>query len=598
LLADEQKQLAKHIAAGSSFISNFILWNESGYFDIAGDTKPLKHLWSLGIEEQFYIIWPLLLWLAWKRRFNLFTITLTITIGSFLLNLEGIKRDPVATFYSPQTRLWELLSGSLLAWFSLYKKNEFARIKGRIDEVLSSIFFNEKQAIECKTFANVLSFSGIFLLVYGFWRIDDKLSFPGMWALVPVLGSVLIIAAGPKALANRSILSNKVAVWFGLISFPLYLWHWPLLSFARIVESELPNQVIRILAVALSIALAWITYKLIERPIRFGVNAKFKVLILLVFMVIVGSFSFYSYHTNLVSSNAAKALHASKQLGWEIFPSSPEQLKLCHDTFPERSKISLKEKRDDNICLLQSDSIPNVLLIGDSINTSLFPGLAKFNDYNILVLSASGALPFYNVRTGYDGDFTRLNNFKLTNQALDYAINNKNIKVVVLATIAGVNLVIPDSTFKITDVLNSSKKDPHNIFVSSLRFTIEKLLNSGKDIIYVLPNPGLTYDIKSCLGDIRPFRLPNYTKKTCSQTVKKYFKDQGGSVYREWVMSVLNDFPQVKVFDAALPFCDSYNCYGSKDVDILYRDQIHLSISGSNLVAPNLHSLIINSLNH
>ncbi len=132
LLADEFKQLQKHIAAGTSFVSNHVLWSEAGYFDNSAETKPLLHLWSLGIEEQFYIVWPLLLWFAWKRKFNLLTITILVAIVSFVLNLRGIKQDVVATFYSPQTRFWELLCGSLLAWVSLYKKGTCTNSKKKI----------------------------------------------------------------------------------------------------------------------------------------------------------------------------------------------------------------------------------------------------------------------------------------------------------------------------------------------------------------------------------------------------------------------------------------------------------------------------------
>ncbi|MFA6121206.1 MAG: acyltransferase, partial [Sideroxydans sp.] len=112
LLADEYKQLGKHIAGGAGFVSNFVLWGESGYFDNAAETKPLLHLWSLGIEEQFYFVWPLLLWFAWKRRFNLLTIALVVAVVSFALNVFTVRSDPVAAFYSPLTRFWELMVGS------------------------------------------------------------------------------------------------------------------------------------------------------------------------------------------------------------------------------------------------------------------------------------------------------------------------------------------------------------------------------------------------------------------------------------------------------------------------------------------------------
>ena len=316
LLADEVQQLGKHIAAGAGFISNIVFWNEAGYFDNAADTKPLLHLWSLGIEEQFYIVWPFLLWISWKRKFNLLTITILVTVISFFLNIKGIRQDAVATFYSPQTRFWELLSGSLLAWLTLYKKNEFVIIKNKIEGFLASIACREKQSADGKILSNALSFVGLSLLVYGFWRISKESSFPGKWALVPVLGTLLLLMGGSKAWINRTILSNKIAVWFGLISFPLYLWHWPLLSFVRIVESEVPSLNIRIVAVVLSILLAWLTYKLIERPIRFGKHGSLTVATLSGLAIAIGVTGFVVNKTDFSQSHTYEKL-AIKRKGFE-----------------------------------------------------------------------------------------------------------------------------------------------------------------------------------------------------------------------------------------------------------------------------------------
>ena len=317
LLADEYRQLGKHIISGVGFISNFTLWNEAGYFDNSAETKPLLHLWSLGIEEQFYIVWPILVWFAWKRKFNLLTITIVVAIASFVLNIKGIKHDMVATFYSPQTRFWELLCGSLLAWVTLYKKDTFSNVKLKLDYWLSRIVYGERQEADGKTLSNVLSFVGLLLLVYGFWIINKDLIFPGKWALVPVLGAVLIITAGSKAWVNRTILSNKVVVWFGLISFPLYLWHWPILSFARIVEIEVSSRNIRIGAVFLSIVLAWFTYKFVERPLRFGKHGKVKVSVLILLMTLIGTLGYYTYkRANLCSYLGLKNM-VFKRKGFE-----------------------------------------------------------------------------------------------------------------------------------------------------------------------------------------------------------------------------------------------------------------------------------------
>lgn len=270
LFPEELNQLGKHVVAGAGFVSNLVLWSEAGYFDNLAETKPLLHLWSLGIEEQFYIVWPLLLWFAWKRNFNLITLIVVIAFISFYLNIKGIKQDSVATFYAPQTRFWELLCGSALAWFVLYRKNAFEKIKTCLDFWLGKAIYRKRMASDSKFFLNTISFLGLIILVYGFWRINKTFNFPGKWAALPVLGTVLIILAGPDAWINQRLLTNKIMVRFGLISFPLYLWHWPLLSFARIVENDTPSRDIRIAMVMLSVALAWLTVKFIEKKFRFG----------------------------------------------------------------------------------------------------------------------------------------------------------------------------------------------------------------------------------------------------------------------------------------------------------------------------------------
>jgi len=392
LLADEYKQLGKHIAAGAGFISNFTLWNEAGYFDNSAETKPLLHLWSLSIEEQFYIVWPLLLWFAWKRKFNLLTITIVVAIASFIFNIKGIKHDMLATFYSPQTRFWELLSGSLLAWVTLYKKDTLANVKLKLDYLLSRIGYSEKQEAAGKTLSNVLSFIGLLLLVYGFWRINKELSFPGKWALVPVLGAVLIITAGSKAWVNRTILSNKVAVWFGLISYPLYLWHWPILSFARIIESEVPSRNIRIAAVVLSIVLAWLTYKLVERPLRFGNYSKVKVMVLVVLMTIVGYVGYYTYEReglkfralNKVNEEVNNALSYNWKSGYR---------------FGECFIYALDEKTNkfSPTCgLLGEKNKPMLMIWGDSHSAGFFRGFEKYGSklgFLVSQFNASGCPP-------------------------------------------------------------------------------------------------------------------------------------------------------------------------------------------------------------
>lgn len=295
LLSDEYAQLGSHIASGAGFVSNFTLLSESGYFDNSAETKPLLHLWSLGIEEQFYIVWPLLLIAAWKKKFNLLVLAALFTILSFYLNLVGVDKDATAAFYSPHTRFWELLCGSMLAWVSQYKSATLHEIKSRIDSRFLSMLSTGKEAPSFSLVSNLQSVLGVALLILGFMFISKDVGFPGSWAAIPVVGAVMLIAAGPGAWFNRTILSSKLLVWVGLISFPLYLWHWPVLTFARIVNGDVPDVGTRIAAVILSIAFASLTYRFVERPVRTGGGGNCKVYALAALMASVGGVGFLTY---------------------------------------------------------------------------------------------------------------------------------------------------------------------------------------------------------------------------------------------------------------------------------------------------------------
>ena len=343
LLPSEYKELGKQIAGGAAYVSNFVLWNEHGYFDPAADAKPLLHLWSLGVEEQYYIFWPLLSYVAWKRRLNLLAITLAIAAVSFALNVVEASTDSVADFYSPQTRFWELLVGSALAYGVLHRERWASNGNAALTQARALV--------------------GAALIAVGLATITVERAFPGWWALLPTVGTALIISAGPTAWLNRTVLSNRVLVWFGLISYPLYLWHWPLLSFAYIIESGLPSRPVRVVAVAAAIALAWLTYELVEKPLRFGRFKPVKAVGLFASMIVVGALGFECFATDgLTSRGIAK---------------STRQLTTAMADRDNYDPPSLRGQPGDTTNRFTGLSPQSVLFIGDSLMAQYYPRVAK-----------------------------------------------------------------------------------------------------------------------------------------------------------------------------------------------------------------------------
>ena len=245
LLPHEYLQLGKHAVAGAGFLSNIVLWREAGYFATAQELKPLLHLWSLGVEEQYYVVWPLLLALFAARPRAMPWMIAGLAAASFALNVWLTPRAATAAFYLPMTRFWELMAGSALAYLVHYGSPD-------------------------RRMADLKAAAGLALVAAGIALLSAERAFPGWWALLPVVGTALLIASGPAAWINRRILSNAVLVYIGLISYPLYLWHWPLLAYARIAEGGEPPAALRLALLAMSFALAWLTYELVEKKIRFA----------------------------------------------------------------------------------------------------------------------------------------------------------------------------------------------------------------------------------------------------------------------------------------------------------------------------------------
>ena len=396
LLPDELKQLGKHIAAGAGFGSNFVLLSESGYFDNLSDTKPLLHLWSLGIEEQFYLIWPFVLYVTWKlkagKKKDFFVVISVIFLISFLLNVSRIHLHAISVFYSPQSRFWELLVGAGLASLLLGKST-----------------FSDWLKAQSQTQRNLMSMLGAALVTIGYFALTKEKRFPGWWALLPTLGAAFMIAAGAQAWLNRAVLSNRIMVWFGLISFPLYLWHWPLLSFARVMQGETPAVEIRFAALALSVLLAWLTFVGIEKPIRYGrfltINKNRMTIVLALLMLLTGFIGYNAYSRD----------------GYR-FRQSIKKLEQQNNGFNWDDTAKYANAAKDDPPNFKRD----IVLIGDSHAQAIFGGFSElFKKHNTRLQLRAGAAcpPFYDLVVQHVGHEEECKD--VMNVFLDEAIKDK-----------------------------------------------------------------------------------------------------------------------------------------------------------------------------
>ncbi|HVW69628.1 MAG TPA: acyltransferase, partial [Steroidobacteraceae bacterium] len=266
LLPDEFSNLSKHTAAAAGFAANIAFWRESGYFAPAAQFEPLLHLWSLGIEEQFYLLWPLLLLLAWRLRWHLVPTVALLGAASFALNVIMTNRQATGLYYFPFSRFWELAVGCLLASARVRVASARA-VPAAADSPGARASTSRVPARIPGALANAVAIAGVALIAIAAFGFDAHTPFPGFAALVPIAGASCIVAA-PGSWFRERVLSHPWLVFVGLVSYPLYLWHWPILSFAAILHAGTPEIGVRVAGLALSFVLAVLTYRLLELPIR------------------------------------------------------------------------------------------------------------------------------------------------------------------------------------------------------------------------------------------------------------------------------------------------------------------------------------------
>ena len=544
----DYKHLLGHIGGGSIFVSNLLLWQESGYFDKPSELKPLLHLWSLGIEEQFYLIWPLLIWISVKRGLHAGWMAATIVAASFALNLTLMTSHPNANFYLPASRMWELLVGGLLAYFEVFQPAPIERWRSPRASDLAAL-------------------GGLSLIAAASLLLQRNTPYPGWLALLPVLGTVLVVWAGDGAWLNRRALSLPPIVYVGLISYPLYLWHWPLLSFLKITEAGMPTTGLKVKAVVASFVLAAFTYHAIERPIRASVSPRTPLRLATVTAMLLGfgALSLIAGRTDLLTSRTPYLI-----AGVYSRTQSPRHDPACEARFPSGGEY----------CRQYSNDLPvTTVLLGDSHAEHYLEGVGAFLETRgetVVHLGQSGCAPLLDLERltmGFD-DYCQ----KPDNEAVRFVAARDDLRRVMLAfkwtvAVEGTGWDIDPVRFTLagTDTPNDE-----SIRVA-LERTIDLFLQHHKQVWLMLQVPELKFNIPECFQ--RPFSFAGTVRVPCA--VPRNVVDRRQARYREIVREMQRKFPSIKVFDPVPFLCDAGWCSAIVNYELMYIDENHLSREGS-----------------
>jgi peptidoglycan/LPS O-acetylase OafA/YrhL len=361
MFQDEFGLLGMSVGAAAGFVANFAALQGAGYFGPAAELTPLLHLWSLGIEEQFYLIWPLLVVLSWRRRFGPLAVAGIVFAASFAGNVVLVRTDATLAFYLPATRFWELMLGCGLAFADL-PKVKFPRPGHHRWVKLRS--FYRRHANDAHEMAAWL---GIAFVVAAFLLINPDRSFPGWWALLPTVGTALLILAGEMTSIGM-ILSRPAVVHIGLISYPLYLWHWPILVFERILRVYEPTNLMKLAGVGAAFILADLTYRLIEKPVRYGALPASKSIAAAIALGSTGCLGLLIYVQDGFPQRVPEDVQAlNRELGKRAIVA--ERFQTC---FLDIGHPAVFSKECDGS---EPATAPKVILWGDSHAAHLYPGL-------------------------------------------------------------------------------------------------------------------------------------------------------------------------------------------------------------------------------
>ncbi len=545
LFSDEYRQLGRHVASSVIFWQNFFLMGEVGYFDVESHYKPLLHLWSLSVEEQFYLFWPLLILLLIKFDLSLIKVIIFFVLLSLSLNVYFYSSYLEEVYFHTFTRVWQLGSGALLAVYTLKNRDikvrkEFSLV-GLVVIILVCLFAETSQ-----------------------WY----------WAVIVTLSSLVMIAA------NKQYQSFNLLAKVGLISYPLYLWHWVLISFLFIYLGREPEIKALLFVIAVAFLFSFLTYRYIEK-IRYVSSSTPYLIIALILLGFVGLF---------IDNN--KGLPDRKTIAYEQKQSQQFVREPATDETCIKYAVELLGKKNvfDYCRVAGLNATKIVVIIGDSHAHVLFPGLAneaKNYGYGVILLANSSCPTLIGFQEGKNEKSVVQCQIKI-NQILSIISKDKRIDKVIMATRGPVYINGEvEGRFTPESVAQSLERENKRQFYSlsyqdyfkGFRKTVDVVLANShiNNMYYLLENPELDFLPKETIQ--RPYDIFNLSLNKNFMGRDLYL--QRMSIYRKGIESVSR--AKLTVLDPIEALCNEAKCFSYKG-DYLYTDDDHFSVYGSKYI--------------
>ncbi len=585
LTGPELVSLARHVVAGSLFSSNLLLWNEVGYFDTTALAKPLLHLWSLGVEEQFYLVWPLFLTvLPLNRRIRLLSVAVLVAL-SLMISESLAYSDPSQGFYMLHSRAWELGVGGLIA------------LAGPMIPATWTLPLMLRGPLR-----SIISAAGLTMILVTAMHIDAVSSWPGITALSPVLGTVLVIVAGPDALLNRTLLSMRPAQWLGQRSYALYLWHWPPIAFLHILAAErnVPESVqvwIAALLMLPALALAHATLHHVERPVReltARIEERSRILVrhLLPFGVAIAVLAMTA-HTVMRSHGIPSRYGTAGDDAIAALSAASADSITAYDRHATRCRLA--DKGNATWCWRIPGRGKGIAVFGDSHAEVVFAGLADLDAHRPLFLTGrKGCAPILQPDVIADrlGEICRR-----ASQLAHAAIRgDTGIKTVLLvargpAYITGAGFGVDTQRPVVPVAVRTSRSDTlalERAFDAGLERSVQSFVDAGKRVILIVGVPEIGFLPEECLIG-RPFGLRE-VREPCA--VSRAVVDHRNKEYRRLVGALAARIPELEVFDAESIFCDGALCHAQRGRALLYQDGNHLTLLGSRMISARLRTIL------